>query len=113
MQDVTRRDVLKTGVAVTAVAAASSMMPGGAARAEPKWSGTPEKDASIRVLRWKQFVQGDIDAWTELTKKFVEQTVSKVRVETESWEDIRPKAAVAANVGAGPAVIISTLDDPH
>jgi multiple sugar transport system substrate-binding protein len=36
-----------------------------------------------------------------------------VRLDTESWEDIRPKAAVAANVGAGPDLIIGTLDDPH
>ncbi len=113
MQDISRRDVLKAGVAVGAAAAAagSGLVP--AKAAEPTWSLTPEKDASIRVLRWKQFVQGDIDAWTELTKKFVEQTGIKVRVDTESWEDIRPKAAVAANVGAGPDLIIGTLDDPH
>jgi multiple sugar transport system substrate-binding protein len=35
-----------------------------------------------------------------------------VRLDAESWEDIRPKAAVAANVGAGPDLIIGTLDDP-
>ena len=64
------------------------------------------------MLRWKQFVQADIDNWTENTKKFTEQTGIKVRVDTESWEDIRPKAAVAANVGAGPDIIIGTNDDP-
>lgn len=113
MGDVTRRDVLKAGVAVTAASAAGTMLAStGPARAAA-WSGKPEANASIRVLRWKQFVQGDIDAWTELTKKFVEQTGIKVRVDTESWEDIRPKAAVAANVGAGPDLIIGTLDDPH
>ena len=29
-----------------------------------------------------------------------------MRVDTEGWEDVRPKAAVAANVGAGPDIII-------
>jgi multiple sugar transport system substrate-binding protein len=113
MKDITRRDVLKAGVAATAAAAGSNLLSSGTAMAQATWKLQPETDASIRVLRWKQFVQGDIDAWTELTKKFVEQTGIKVRVDTESWEDIRPKAAVAANVGAGPDLIIGTLDDPH
>ena len=109
MSVITRRDVLKAGVAVTAAAA----MPVGPARAAATWNAKPEPNASIRVLRWKQFVQGDIDNWTANTKKFTEQTGIQVRVDTESWEDIRPKASVAANVGAGPDLIISTNDDPH
>ncbi|MGO8919635.1 MAG: ABC transporter substrate-binding protein [Stellaceae bacterium] len=112
MTDVSRRDILKAGVAVTAVAG-TGLIPGGAARAEIAWKGQAEKDASLRVLRWKQFVQGDIDNWTETTKKFTQLTGIQVRVDTESWEDIRPKAAVAANVGAGPDLIIGTNDDPH
>lgn len=113
MKDVTRRDILKAGMAVTATAAGSNLISAGPALAQATWKLEPEKDASIRVLRWKQFVQGDIDSWTELTKKFTDQTGIKVRVDTESWEDIRPKAAVAANVGAGPDLIIGTNDDPH
>ena len=35
-----------------------------------------------------------------------------MRVDAESWDDIRPKSAVAANVGAGPDIIMGTLDDP-
>ncbi|MGO7207678.1 ABC transporter substrate-binding protein, partial [Rhizobium ruizarguesonis] len=31
----------------------------------------------------------------------------------ESWEDIRPKAAVAANVGSGPDLIMCWFDDAH
>jgi multiple sugar transport system substrate-binding protein len=112
MTELSRRDVLKAGVAVTAVAG-SGLMAKPAMATDPVWKGQPEKDASIRVLRWKQFVQGDIDNWTETTKKFVAQSGIQVRVDTESWEDIRPKAAVAANVGAGPDLIIGTNDDPH
>ena len=40
------------------------------------------------------------------------QTGVKVRVDAENWDDIRPKAAVAANVGAGPDIIMGTNDDP-
>jgi multiple sugar transport system substrate-binding protein len=103
-----RRDILKVGVGATAALAGPGIVPVRAAT----WDNTPEKDASIRVLRWKQFIQAEFDKFAELTKKFSETTGVKVKLEAESWEDIRPKAAVAANVGAGPDLIIGTLDDP-
>mgnify|MGYP000461647822 CR=1 FL=1 len=37
----------------------------------------------------------------------------KVTIDQESWEDVRPKAAVAANVGSGPDMVMSWFDDPH
>jgi multiple sugar transport system substrate-binding protein len=110
MTDFSRRDVLKAGVAAGAVAASSGLaLPASAQELKLQ----PEKGAALRVLRWKQFVQGDIDVWTANTKKFTEKTGINVRVDTESWEDVRPKAAVAANVGSGPDIIIGTMDDPH
>ena len=47
-----------------------------------------------------------MDAWHANTKQFTEATGVEVRVDNESWEDVRPKAAVAANVGAGPDIIL-------
>ncbi|NCW51810.1 MAG: carbohydrate ABC transporter substrate-binding protein, partial [Betaproteobacteria bacterium] len=41
------------------------------------------------------------------------KTGIKVRVDHEGWEDVRPKAAVAANVGSGPDIILSTNDDAN
>jgi multiple sugar transport system substrate-binding protein len=73
----------------------------------------PEKDAKLRVLRWSRFVQGDIDAYMINVKKFTEKTGIEVRVDNEGWEDVRPKAAVAANTGAGPDIILSTNDDAN
>ena len=64
------------------------------------------------MLRWTPFVKGDEDAWLANTKKFTEATGVDVRVDKESWEDIRPKAAVAANVGSGPDVMLVWFDDP-
>ena len=64
------------------------------------------------MLRWKQFVQSEFESFAANTKKFVEQTGIKVRLDAESWDDIRPKAAIAANVGAGPDIIMGTNDDP-
>ena len=73
----------------------------------------PEKGAKLRVLRWSRFVQGDIDAYMANVKKFTEKTGIEVRVDNEGWEDVRPKAAVAANTGAGPDIILSTNDDAN
>ncbi|MGH8630757.1 MAG: ABC transporter substrate-binding protein, partial [Burkholderiales bacterium] len=73
----------------------------------------PERGAQLRVLRWKRFVQGDEDLWTRNTRRFAETTGIEVRVDSENWEEVRPKAAVAANVGAGPDIIIGTNEDPH
>jgi multiple sugar transport system substrate-binding protein len=46
-------------------------------------------------------------------KRFIEKTGIEVRVDNEGWEDVRPKAAVAANTGAGPDIILSTNDDAN
>ena len=73
----------------------------------------PEKGAKLRVLRWSRFVQGDIDAYMINVKKFTEKTGIEVRVDNEGWEDVRPKAAVAANTGAGPDIILGTNDDAN
>ena len=45
---------------------------------------------------------GRHDAYMANVKKFTETTGIEVRVDNEGWEDVRPKAAVAANTGAGP-----------
>jgi multiple sugar transport system substrate-binding protein len=103
MSKLTRRDFLKT---TAGAAAAGSLGVGGTmwssdALAQSHWK--PEKGAKLRVLRWKKFVQGDEDMWLENTKKFTQQT----------GIEVRPKAAVAANVGSGPDIIISTFEDAH
>jgi multiple sugar transport system substrate-binding protein len=115
MTDLTRRDVLKTGTALAAGAALGGAALGGLARpaSAAEKSFKPEPNASIRILRWKRFVQGDEDMWMANTKKFTEKTGVKVRVDNEGWEDVRPKSAVAANIGSGPDIIVGWLDDPH
>ncbi|MBK4735156.1 ABC transporter substrate-binding protein [Noviherbaspirillum pedocola] len=106
----TRREFI---VSTAALAAASAFgFSPNASAAEPL-RFTPEKGAKLRVLRWKRFVQGDEDLWTANTKKFTELTGVEVRVDNEGWEDVRPKAAVAANIGSGPDIIVGWFDDPH
>jgi multiple sugar transport system substrate-binding protein len=109
-----RRDFLK---ATAGVAAGGALGTGPAlfsAEAQAQqYKVTPEKGAKLRVLRWKRFVQGDEDTWAANTKKFTEATGIDVRIDAEGWEDVRPKAAVAANVGSGPDIIIGTFEDAH
>src|SRR5262252_8857224 len=114
MSDSKRRDFLKAGAGLAAGAALGTgsglWTPEAAAQT---YKAVPEKGAKLRLLRWKRFVQGDEDAWAANTKKFTELTGIEVRVDAEGWEDVRPKAAVAANVGSGPDIIISTMEDAH
>ena len=112
MSRITRREFLKT-TAGLAAGAALGVDPTGQDAAAADLSFTPEKGANLRVLRWKRFVQGDEDLWMANTKKFSEKTGIEVRVDSEGWEDVRPKAAVAANVGSGPDIILGWFDDAH
>ncbi|MBV9290800.1 MAG: carbohydrate ABC transporter substrate-binding protein [Hyphomicrobiales bacterium] len=109
MKDITRRGLLGAGAAM----AGGGLLRSRRAIAASEWHGPPpEPGAQLRVLRWKQFIQAEFDSFVANTKKYSEQTGIKIRVDAESWDDIRPKSAVAANIGAGPDIIFGTLDDP-
>src|SRR5690606_13901774 len=109
----TRRDVIRTTAGAAAGMVGSHYLGSSPAFAQDALSFTPEPGASLRMLRWSPFVQGDEDAWLANTKRFTDATGVEVRVDKESWEDIRPKAAVAANVGSGPDLMLVWFDDAH
>ncbi len=100
------------GVAASTALGASALF-APAVHAQANLTFKPEKGAKLRVLRWSRFVQGDIDAFMANVKKFTEKTGVAVRADNEGWEDVRPKAAVAANTGAGPDIIFGTNDDAN
>ena len=100
-----------TVAAGTALGASAIWAP--AVHAQASWSNQPEKGAKLRVLRWSRFVQGDIDQYMKNVAAFTAKTGIEVRIDNEGWEDVRPKAAVAANTGAGPDIILSTHDDAN
>ncbi len=110
MKNLKRREFLKTSAGVAAATAGPLIW---VKDAQAQWSNAPEKGAKLRVLRWKRFVQGDEDQYLANVKKFSEKYGIEVRVDAEGWEDVRPKAAVAANTGAGPDIILSTNDDAN
>lgn len=111
-RDVSRRRVLKSGAGLAAAGALTGSGLIRPARAQDM-SFTPEDGAQLRVLRWSRFVQGDEDGFMANVDKFTDLTGVPVTVDNESWEDVRPKAAVAANVGSGPDIIFGWYDDPH
>ena len=111
MGEFSRRDTLKTlGAVAVAGAAPTLLLPSSAVAA---YDVKPEKGARIRMMRWRRFIQGDEDQWLANTAKFTRQTGVEVRVDNEGFEDIRPKAAMAANVGSGPDIVLGWMDDPH
>ncbi|MFO1068945.1 MAG: extracellular solute-binding protein [Geminicoccaceae bacterium] len=110
----TRRQSLLAGASL----AGAGLLGGRSLRAEVAVADVPapalalESGAKLRVLRPSKFVQGDETLWLENTKKFTEKTGIEVTVESEGWEDLRPKTAVAANVGSGPDIILAWQEDP-
>ena len=112
MNEFKRRKFLKTSAGIAAGAAAGPLIWVKDANAQA-WNSTPEKGAKLRVLRWSRFVQGDIDQYMKNVQKFQDKYGIEVRIDSEGWEDVRPKAAVAANTGAGPDIILSTNDDAN
>jgi len=107
-----RRKLLQGGAAIAAGAVLTSPFIRPAFAQAGGAMFTPEEGASLRLLRWVPFVKGEEDAWNANTKAFTEATGVEVKIDQESWEDVRPKAAVAANVGSGPDMVMSWFDDP-
>ena len=115
-KDLSRRDFIKTTGAGLAGAAVLSGSLG--TLAKKAFAVSPpelpiEKGAVLKVLRWSPFVKTDGEYWEINTKKWEEATGGKVITEMLSWEDVRPKAAMEASVGAGHDVVLGWHDDPH
>jgi len=108
-----RRKLLIASAGLVAGTAMGGRLGVGSAFAQAIPTYKPEEGASLRLLRWAPFVPAEEAAWIENTKKFTEKTGVEVRIDKESWEDVRPKAAVAANVGSGPDMVMSWFDDPQ
>ena len=68
----TRRDVIRTTAAAAAGVVGSRFLGTPAFAQDVKY--TPEAGATLRVLRWSPFVQGDEDQWIENTKRFTDAT---------------------------------------
>ena len=111
MSDVARRDVLK--LLGAGALSASCAWAHRASAALPELRYAPEKGAQLRFIRWRNLNQGDEDQWIANTRKFTEQTGVSVQVENISLEEVWAKAAVSANVGAGPDIVMGVGGQPQ
>src|SRR5512139_3628678 len=114
MTDLTRRTLLKAGTA----AAAGAALTGPALLEFAKaWAQStpwkPEKNAKLSMLRWKYFVQSEDDAFVKMIDAFSKATGVQVSIARESYEDVQPKASVAANTGTGPDIFWGLYSLPH
>src|SRR5256885_10123167 len=106
-----RRSMLKWGLGVAAGAATRSLAQAPATKYSP---ALPiEKGAQLRLLRWSGFIKADEEAWNANTKKFQDATGTAVSVEYITWEDVRPKAALAANPRNRPHPVMGRYHGPH
>ncbi len=114
MTMLTRRTLVKGGAALAAIGAWSgpALLEWAKAWAQAApWK--PEKGAQLSMLRWKYFVQSEDDAFVALCDAFTKATGVKIAIARESYEDVQPKASVAANTGAGPDLFWGLYSLPH
>ncbi len=108
----TRRNILLGGAGLGTLATFGSPFLSRSAHAQAAMFA-PEPGAEITLLRWKRFVQSEEDAFLKLAADFTAKTGVKVNVQSESLDDVQPKASVAANVGQGPDMVWGLYSLPH
>src|SRR5689334_25297297 len=102
MHDFTRRSLLQGG---TALATAGALTGPALLEFAKAWAqASPwkaEAGAKLTVMRWKRFVPAEDDAFHAMVAAFQKATGTELHVVPESFEDVQPKASVAANTGSG------------
>ena len=114
MTDFTRRGLLGSATAAVAAGALTgpALLDWAKAWAQnAQWK--PEKGAKLSMLRWKYFVQSEDDAFVKLIEAYTKATGVPVQISRESYEDVQPKASVAANTGTGPDLFWGLYSLPH
>jgi multiple sugar transport system substrate-binding protein len=106
MNEFTRRSLLQSGTALAAAGALTGPALLDFAKAwaqEAPWK--PEAGAKLTVMRWKRFVPSEDEAFNATVAAFQKATGVEMNVFSEAFEDLQPKASVAANVGSGLDVV--------
>ncbi|MCW5681756.1 MAG: carbohydrate ABC transporter substrate-binding protein [Xanthobacteraceae bacterium] len=109
-----RRSLLKgsaAAAAITAVGADQLLNYATAWAQAAPWK--PEKGAKINVLRWRRFVEAEDKAFMAMVDAFQKATGVGVNISNESFDDIQPKASVAANTGQGLDMVWGLYSLPH
>src|SRR5256885_1050749 len=102
MHAFTRRSLLQGG---TALATAGALTGPALLEFAKAWAQSApwkaEPGAKLTVMRWKRFVPAEDDAFNAMVAAFKGATGTEMNVFSESFEDVQPKASVAANTGSG------------
>jgi multiple sugar transport system substrate-binding protein len=102
MHDFTRRTLLKGATALTA---AGTLTGPALLEFAKAWAQTApwkaEKGAKLTLMRWKRFVPAEDDAFNVMVEAFKTATGTEMNVFSESFDDVQPKASVAASTGSG------------
>jgi multiple sugar transport system substrate-binding protein len=102
MKDFTRRALLQGGTALAATGALTGPALFDFAKA---WAQEApfkaESGAKLTLMRWKRFVPAEDEAFMQIVAAFKAATGTEMNVFSESFEDVQPKASVAANTGSG------------
>jgi multiple sugar transport system substrate-binding protein len=102
MHDFTRRSLLQGGTALAATGALTGEALLNFAKAwaaDSPWKAEP--GAKLTLMRWKRFVPAEDEAFNAIVAAFSKATGTEMNVFSESFEDVQPKASVAANTGSG------------
>jgi multiple sugar transport system substrate-binding protein len=73
----------------------------------------PEQGAALNLMRWRRFVVAEDEAFMRMVAAFTQATGVRVSVTSESFDDMQPKASVAANTGTGPDMFWALYSTPH
>ncbi|MDP3321395.1 MAG: extracellular solute-binding protein, partial [Bosea sp. (in: a-proteobacteria)] len=110
----TRRSALK---GLAGVAGAGALVGSGMTDWAKAWAQAspfkPEAGATLNVMRWRRFVVAEDEAFNKIVAAFTAATGVRVTVTSESFDDMQPKASVAANTGTGPDIFWSLYSTPH
>src|ERR1700716_154217 len=102
MQDFTRRTLLQGG---TALATAGALTGPALFEFANAWAQSApwkaEQGAKLPGMVWKRFVPAEDEAFNVMVAAFKAATGTEMNVFSESFEDVQPKASVAANTGSG------------
>jgi hypothetical protein len=111
MTKITRRSLVGGAAAVGALTGS------GATEWAKAWAQAspfrPEAGAALNVLRWRRFVEAEDAQFNKMVAAFTQATGVRVTLSSESFDDLQPKASVAANTGAGPDIFWGLYSLPH
>jgi len=112
--EMNRRSILKGSAAAAAVGVTGADQLLNFATAWAQSSPfKPEPKARINVLRWRRFVEAEDKAFMAMVDAFQKATGVSVNISNESFDDIQPKASVAANTGQGLDMVWGLYSLPH